>query len=99
LSSVTEGLPLALLEALAMGLTPIVTDVGGMPEVVRQAGVGAVVPPRNVKALASEIVRHASARERWPAWAERARSAFARHFTVGRMTADYDRLVSQCRSA
>jgi glycosyltransferase involved in cell wall biosynthesis len=99
LSSVTEGLPVALLEALAMGLTPIVTDVGGMPEVVRQAGVGAVVPPRNAEALASELVRHAMARERWPAWAERARSAFARHFTIGRMCADYDNLVSQCRSA
>lgn len=94
LSSVTEGLPLALLEALAMGLTPIVTDVGGMPEVIRQAGVGAIVPPRNAEALAAELVRHADARESWEDWGARARAAFARHFTVERMTAEYDALVS-----
>jgi glycosyltransferase involved in cell wall biosynthesis len=98
LSSVTEGLPLALLEALAMGLVPIVTDVGGMPDVVRQAGVGAVVPPRDVATLAAALVQHASARHRWPAWAVSARSAFEHHFTIGRMCAEYDELLCGCVS-
>jgi glycosyltransferase involved in cell wall biosynthesis len=96
LSSVTEGLPVALLEALAMGLTPIVSDVGGMPEVVRQAGVGTVFPPADVAGLAAALVDHAAARERWPAWADAARSAFERHYTISRMCTDYDRLLSRC---
>ena len=99
LSSVTEGLPVALLEALAAGLTPIVSDVGGMPEVVQRAGVGSVVPAGDPGALAAALVRHARSRDRWPAWGETARGAFARHFTIERMCADYDALLSQCVAA
>ena len=98
LSSVTEGIPVALLEALAMGLTPIVSDVGGMPEVVRRAEVGAVVPPRDVAQFAAALVSHASARSRWPAWAAAARAAFERDYTISRMCADYDALLSRCLS-
>ena len=96
LSSLTEGIPVALLEALAMGLTPIVSDVGGMPEVVRRAEVGTVVPPRDVAQFAAALVSHASARDRWPARAATARAAFERHFTIARMCTDYDALLRQC---
>ena len=96
LSSVTEGLPVALLEALAMGLAPIVSDVGGMPEVVRQAGVGSVFPAGDVGRLAAALVDHAVARDRWPAWAASARSAFERHYTISRMCTDYDALLRRC---
>ncbi len=99
LSSVTEGLPVAMLEALAMGLTPIVSAVGGMPEVVRQAGVGAVFPAGDHAALAAALVTHARASDRWSEWATTARDAFARHFTIARMCADYDALIQQCVDA
>jgi glycosyltransferase involved in cell wall biosynthesis len=98
LSSVTEGLPVALLEALAMGLTPIVSDVGGMPEVVGQAGVGTVFPAGDVARLGAALVDLATARDRWPAWAAAARSAFERHYTISRMCTDYDALLSRCVS-
>lgn len=96
LSSVTEGLPVALLEALAMGLAPIVSDVGGMPEVVERAGVGTVFPAGDVARLADALVSHASARDRWPERAALARSAFDRHFTIARMCSDYDTLLRRC---
>lgn len=50
-----EGLPKALIEAMACGLPPIVTSVGGMPEVVRDGVNGIVVPPRKVVELAGAI--------------------------------------------
>ncbi len=96
LSSVTEGLPVALLEALAMGLTPIVSDVGGMPEVVQQAGVGAVVPPGDVDGFARALVDYASAADSRATSAAAARAAFERHYTIARMCADYDALLRQC---
>ena len=34
MSSDFEGLPIALLESMSMGVVPVVSDVGGMPEVV-----------------------------------------------------------------
>jgi glycosyltransferase involved in cell wall biosynthesis len=51
-----EGLPLALLEAMAAGCIPIVTRISGMPEVVASPAVGRVVPPEDEEAL-SEAMR------------------------------------------
>ncbi len=55
LSSRYEGLPIALLEAFAMGLPAAVTDVGGMPSVVRDGVEGRVVPAGDPAALAGAI--------------------------------------------
>jgi glycosyltransferase involved in cell wall biosynthesis len=55
LSSVYEGLPIALLEALAMGLPAVVTDVGGMPGVVRDRVHGRLVPAGSPGALAAAL--------------------------------------------
>lgn len=52
LPSKTEGLPRALIEAMARGLPCIATNVGGIPELL---GEEAMVPPNDIKALASKI--------------------------------------------
>ena len=46
MSSKSEGLPISLLQAFSLGLPAIVTDVGGMAEVVRLAQAGVTVPAR-----------------------------------------------------
>ncbi|HXF72014.1 MAG TPA: glycosyltransferase [Actinomycetota bacterium] len=56
LSSVHEGLPIALLEAMAAGTPAVVTDAGGLPEVVDDGVEGRVVPKRDPAALAAAIV-------------------------------------------
>lgn len=56
LSSTIEGLPIALIEALALGKPVIVTNVGGMPEVIQNRVEGFVVPSRNPAALCNAIV-------------------------------------------
>jgi glycosyltransferase involved in cell wall biosynthesis len=55
LASLHEGLSIALLEAMAVGTPPVVTDVGGLPEVVGDRQHGLVVPPREPALLASAI--------------------------------------------
>jgi glycosyltransferase involved in cell wall biosynthesis len=55
LASDHEGLPLSLLEAMALGTPAEVTRVGGIPEVVRD-GEAIVVPPRAVDALADGLL-------------------------------------------
>lgn len=45
LPSYNEGLPMALIEAMSLGLVPIVTPVGGIPEVVKHMDNGLIVKP------------------------------------------------------
>jgi glycosyltransferase involved in cell wall biosynthesis len=55
----TEGLPVALLEALAAGAPVVATAVGGIPEALR--GAGLLVPPEDAPALRAaieEALRH-----------------------------------------
>lgn len=51
-----EGLPRSVIEAMAQGVPPIVSKVGGMPELVVDGQSGLVVPPRDPAALADAIV-------------------------------------------
>ena len=92
LSSVSEGLPLALLEALAAGLPAVVTEVGGMPEVVQCCGSGVIVPPSQPEALARAILELARSPDRLRSLAARARQCYLRHFTLRRMAGDYSAL-------
>lgn len=54
LSSVSEGHPYALLEAMARGIPVIATRVGGVPELIGEAG--CLVPPRDPDALAAALL-------------------------------------------
>lgn len=56
LSSRSEGMPLALLEAMACGVPPVAARVGGVPEVVT-AGTGILVSPDAPDELADGLAR------------------------------------------
>ncbi len=52
-----EGLGIALLEAMSTGLAVVAADCGGISEVVEHGVNGLLVPPGNIRALSSAIVR------------------------------------------
>lgn len=56
LSSMQEGLPVALLEALAAACPVVSTDVGGVSEIIRHNVTGLLVPPANPEAMAAAII-------------------------------------------
>lgn len=79
LPSLWEGLPIALLEAMAAGLPVIATDTSGSKEVIEKSGVGVLVPSRDSGALATAMERllaDAAARHRMGADARRAVAEF-----------------------
>jgi sugar transferase (PEP-CTERM/EpsH1 system associated) len=56
LSSITEGIPISLLEAMAAEVPVVATAVGGNPEVVSDGATGLLCPPRDPAALAGRVV-------------------------------------------
>jgi glycosyltransferase involved in cell wall biosynthesis len=55
LPSYNEGLPIALLEAMAAGMAIITTPVGGIPEVITDGDNGFLVAPGNISDLAEKL--------------------------------------------
>ncbi|MBK7048532.1 MAG: glycosyltransferase [bacterium] len=55
MSSIREGLPVALLEAMAAGRAIVATNVGGIPDAVHHGEAGLLVPPASPDALADAI--------------------------------------------
>lgn len=95
LSSVQEGLPLALMEAMAAGCPVVATSVGGIPDVVSDSSVGLLVPPREPRELAravGELVRDDRRRQ---AMAGAARARIVSSFSV---EACYGRTVQVYRA-
>ncbi|BDD80356.1 polysaccharide biosynthesis protein [Tsukamurella pulmonis] len=57
LPSYDEGLPMALLEAMAAGLAPLTTPVGAIPDAVTDGADALLVPPGDVPALSAALAR------------------------------------------
>ncbi len=82
LSSRYEGLPLALMEAMAAGCPVVATNVGGVGEVVADESVGYLVPPADPPRLAEAINRIVGDPQMRRAMASAARARVLGSFTV-----------------
>jgi glycosyltransferase involved in cell wall biosynthesis len=98
LSSRFEGLPIALLEAMAAGRACVATAVGGVPEVVTDGVDGVLVPPGDAGAFAATLVALLADPDRRAALGEKA-AARSRDFrlevAVGQLAAIYDRVTGR----
>ena len=56
LPSLKEGFPITLLEAMASGLPIIATNVGGVPEIIKNGENGFLVEPKNPEAIAEKVL-------------------------------------------
>ena len=89
MSSKSEGLPMSLLQAFSLGLPAIVTDVGGMAEVVRLANAGFAVSATDPAEMAAAIVRLAGRGAEREQFSRNAEALFHSRFTLETMVDAY----------
>lgn len=96
-----EGLSLALAEAMAAAKPVIATDVGGNAELIIDGETGFIVPPEDVGALSSAIIRLLDSPGMMVSMGERGRRRVRENFTEEAMAmkvqALYDRLLAERR--
>ncbi len=97
MSSKSEGLPISLLQGFSLGLPAIVTDVGGMAEVVRQAKAGITVSATDASEMAAAILRLAGSEKERKQYSMNAEASFFARFTLETMFDAYTSLYRNSR--
>lgn len=87
--SLSEGLPLALLEAMFAGCPIVATDVGEVGRALAQGWAGVLVPPADPRALATAIDALLRDAERSRALGDRAAARAVAEYDVSRMLRRY----------
>jgi glycosyltransferase involved in cell wall biosynthesis len=103
LPSYAEGLPYALLEAMAAGVPVLATPVGAIPDVVSPGTHGYLVPARDGKSLAEALALLAGDREKL-AWMSRAcrrrvRAVYSIERLAGELSVRYRELICGLQAA
>src|SRR5690606_18106084 len=91
----SEGLPYALLEAMAAGTVPVVTAVGAIPEVVVDGVHGRLVPARDAQAVANALIELDRDRTALARMSRAARQRVAAGFSLERLALDFTQLYSR----
>jgi Glycosyl transferases group 1 len=91
--SLAEGLPLAILEAMACARAVVATPVGGVPEAVVDGTTGLLVPPRDPDTLAAAVTRLVRDRDLARRTGAEGRRRVETHFSLERFVADVQTLT------
>jgi glycosyltransferase involved in cell wall biosynthesis len=94
-SSVTEGLPVSLLEAMSVGLPALVTDVGGMGEIARLSGAVTLVPSSDPEGMAEALCSAVARRQELPKMGQLASYCYEHYFRPERMLDEYMSLYNR----
>lgn len=93
-----ENQPMTILESFAAGVPVVVTDLGGMPELVRDGIEGRIVPPNDPEALARVLAELAADPDGALVMGARASDRFAADFTVEAHLEGLTALYAEVRS-
>jgi sugar transferase (PEP-CTERM/EpsH1 system associated) len=96
MTSIAEGTPVVILEAMASGLPIIATKVGGIPEVVIDNQTGTLTPPMDMsafaRALSTYVVAEDTLAKHGAAGRERAEEIYSIEAMLAAYTGLYDKL-------
>jgi glycosyltransferase involved in cell wall biosynthesis len=89
MSSVTEGMPITLLEAMRVGIPIVATAVGGIPEALEGGKCGILVPPGSAMHLARGIAELHKNNQLEQELSTKTKIRFQEEFTVEKMEEKY----------
>jgi glycosyltransferase involved in cell wall biosynthesis len=89
MSSLTEGMPITLLEAMRAGMPIVATAVGGIPEALEGGKCGILVPPGSEMDLARRIKELHENNQLKQELSEKSKLRFQEEFTVEKMEEKY----------
>ncbi len=93
-----EGLPLAILEGLALSRPVVATAVGGVPAVVVDRVTGLLVPPGDPEALSVGILEALESPDA-KGWGETGAALVSAEYGIARMVADYEKVYREVLDA
>jgi len=96
LSSIAEGIPVTLIEAMSCALPTVTTDVGGIPEVVQNNKTGLLVPPKQAEQMADALLNYIDNPDLRLKHGQAGRKRIIEHFSLDAMvekyTSEYEKL-------
>jgi sugar transferase (PEP-CTERM/EpsH1 system associated) len=92
LSSLSEGMPITVLEAMCASLPVVATNVGALPELVEEGATGYLVEPKDSEKMAERIARLCDDREMALDFGAAGRRKVEREYSVDRMLERYREL-------
>jgi glycosyltransferase involved in cell wall biosynthesis len=98
LTSLFEGLPRTVLQAMAASVPVVATDTGGVAEVIADGETGRLVPPGDPAAAAAAVVSLAADEETRSRFARAARSRLGAEFDIRLMVRDLESLYEDVLS-
>ena len=93
-----EGLPVSILEAMALERPIVATEVGGVPSVIN-GDTGVLVPAKDPKALASAVAELLADRERAATLGKAARALAESSYGLDRMVAELEAVYREVLDA
>ena len=99
--SYSEGLPTTVIEACAVGVPVIATDVGGTREIIREGVNGFLISPQDQKMLYSRIYDVLRKKDEWKNKKNRIRESVKEKYAVCKVTDMYTEILGrliECRS-
>lgn len=95
LTSLSEGTPISLLEAMASGVVSVVTDVGGNPSIIDNGVDGLIVKPGNIPQIADGMIELLSNAEKSQIIREKALYKVRKKYSIDRMVDSYTELYQK----
>jgi len=94
LPSLSEGIPIAIMEAMAMELPVIASDITGLPEIIENGKNGFLFPPFNIKALSDKIIELYQNPELTKEFGKKARNTIIEKFNLTKNVSHFIELIN-----